>query len=158
MRWTWDKFGLELERTDPQPVLIPRIPQLILRCLKLQAVPGIQVRTYEWTRKVAVIVPAKEVNPTWQEIDEAAKRSGWSVEVFAAARFDRLKQLALKDFLTVEGISPELAESLVEHGYFTLRDFLEIDPQNLMQLGGFNPEQAEQILAQAEIVAELMEI
>jgi predicted flap endonuclease-1-like 5' DNA nuclease len=168
MRWTWDKFGFELHCTPPQPVaeaeperkLAPSDPvsQVLLQCLHLGHIEGVQVHFYEAIGKAVVLVPAKEVNPTWHEISDATRQSGWNVEVFAAARFERLRRLAFNDFNAIDCVGPQLALRLVDHGFFTLQELAQVDPKVLMRLGELDGAQADEIIQQAVIHAEQMEI
>jgi hypothetical protein len=156
MKWTWDHFGIN--REDPEPGLLKRLPNLILHALKLHGIPGVHIHFNDALGKAVIIVPVQQVNPTWQQIDHARLQSGWNVEVFSAKSFDRLQRLALNDFNTLDGISSELAAALVDRGYFTLGELCAIDPGELMQLGQLDAQQAAAIIRQAEIHAELMEI
>ena len=158
MKWSWDKFGIDVGAPQPERVLLDQMPRVILRCLKLDDIPGVRVEFYDSIAKAAVIVQAKVANPTWQQISDASRQSGWSVEVFAAVQFDRLRRLALYDFNELDSVCPELAQVLVDHGYFTLRDLAEIDLDVLMRLGMLDSANAEAIIREAAMQAEQMEI
>lgn len=146
-----------LQAPKPVPPRRQRIRRIILECLHLSDVPEIEVQFYEPIRKTVVVVQAKEVNPTWQEILDASRESGWEVEVFARSRFERLKRSALHDFAGIPAVTPSLAQSLVRHGYFTLQDFAAIGVNILMRLGRLDRIQAAKIIQQAEFHAEQLE-
>lgn len=135
-----------------------RTIRVILKCLHLDGLPGTRVQFYETIGKAVVIVQAREANPTWQEITDATQESGWNVEVIETPGFERLKRLALHDFMGIEAITPGLARALVDRGYFTLQDLTAIELDELVSLGKIERNQAEAIIKQAEIHAEQMEI
>ena len=158
MKWNWEQFGVRVEGAIPDPVRKEQNPELILRTLRLNNALAVRIQFYETTEKAVVIVQAKEVNPSWQVLQEASRKSGWAVEVVAATRFERLKRLAFEDFCSLESVSADLAKILVDHGYFTFDDLASIKPDDLMRIGTVDMQQVDAIIQEAELQAEQMEI
>jgi transcription termination/antitermination protein NusA len=68
-----------------------------------------------------------------------------------------MKKMAVRDFTSIDGISAELAQSLIDHGYFTFDDLSIIDPDTLSQLGGVDMQAVDAIIEQAEIKVDQMD-
>ncbi len=60
---------------------------------------------------------------------------------------------AVAGFCTIEGVTPEIAQSLVEQGYLSFDDLSVIEPDALMEMGNLTAEEVDQIVEQAEIRA-----
>ena len=166
MKWPWDKFGIQAVRAAPgatggKPFRLHAEPEppverktLILNYLHLKDGTGVCVQFYESLGRAVVVVDAESVKPLREDVRLASRYSGWDVEVISAAKLDRLKRTALHDFAAMDSISPELAQSLVDHGFFTFDDLSIIEPDVLMKLGKLDNQQADVMVQEAETKAQ----
>ncbi len=157
MKWTWDKFGIHVTRTDGDPIPMERNPHVILDCLQLTNATRVRVDFYDSIGRAIVTVDATDHGVTLENTRRASRQSGWDVEVFTTASLDQIKVAAVRDFTSIKAISPELTQALIDGGHFTFDDLSIIDPDALMQLGGFDMETVNAIIEQAEIRAEQMD-
>lgn len=67
----------------------------------------------------AEIVDAPDHHTTLEDTRRASRQSDWDVDIYTAASLDRIKQTAIRDFESTDAISPELAQKLIDCGYFT---------------------------------------
>jgi N utilization substance protein A len=58
--------------------------------------------------------------------------------------------LAVAGYMALEGMTEECAQRLVEQGYLSYDDLSVIEPDQLMEMGGFTEEQVQLIVDQAE--------
>jgi len=85
-----------------------------------------------------------------QNVRLASKLSGWDIEVMTADELDQQIERAVKGFSSLEGMSEDLAQRLVEQGFLSYDDLSVIEPDSLMEMGGLSAEQVDRIVAQAE--------
>jgi transcription termination factor NusA len=89
-----------------------------------------------------------------QNVRLASKLCGWDIEIMTEDELDQQIERAVSGFSEIEGITEELAQSLVEQGYLSYDDLSVIEPEDLMEIGGLTEEQVEYITEQAEAKAE----
>lgn len=89
-----------------------------------------------------------------QNVRLASKLCGWDIEIMTADELDEQIERAVAGFSSLEGVSEELAQALVEQGYLSYDDLSVIEPDDLMEMGGLAAEVVERIVAQAEQRAE----
>jgi N utilization substance protein A len=87
----------------------------------------------------------------------ASKLVGWDIHVMNQKKLDEQLNKSVGMFSVVPGVSEELAENLVEQGFFTFDDLSVIEPDQLAELGGLTPEQCEIIIAHADTEAARVE-
>jgi N utilization substance protein A len=93
-----------------------------------------------------------------QNVRLASKLCGWDIEIMTAAELERQIEKAMEMFLSIEGMSEEVAQQLVEQGYLSYDDLSVIEPDALMEMGGWTEEQVDAIVMQAEERAEELEV
>lgn len=89
-----------------------------------------------------------------QNVRLASKLCGWDIEIMTADELDEQIDRASAGFMSLEGMTEELATRLVEQGYLSYDDLSVIEPDDLMQMGGLTAEQVEYLVEQAERKAE----
>ncbi|MCU0958784.1 MAG: transcription termination factor NusA [Pirellulaceae bacterium] len=92
-----------------------------------------------------------------QNVRLASKLCGWDIEIMTAEELEEQIERAVHGFSTLEGVTEELAQALVEQGYLSYDDLSVIEPDALMEMGGLTAEQVERIVEQAEELAEQAE-
>ncbi|HUE17275.1 MAG TPA: transcription termination factor NusA [Planctomycetaceae bacterium] len=92
-----------------------------------------------------------------QNVRLASKLVGWDIHVMNQKKLDEQLNKSVGMFSVVPGVSEELAENLVEQGFFTFDDLSVIEPDQLAELGGLTPEQCEIIIAHADTEAARVE-
>lgn len=85
-----------------------------------------------------------------QNVRLASKLCGWDIEIMTAEELEEQIDRAVTGFSSIDGVSEELAQRLVEQGYLSYDDLSIIEPSDLMEMGGLSAEQVDHIVAQAE--------
>lgn len=93
-----------------------------------------------------------------QNVRLASKLSGWDIEIMTQEELAESIDRAVEGYSSIEGVTFELAEKLVEEGFLSYDDLSIIEPDDLMQMGSLTEEQVEHIVEQAETRAEEAEI
>jgi transcription termination/antitermination protein NusA len=88
-----------------------------------------------------------------QNVRLASKLCGWDIEIMTREELDEQIEQAVTGFGSLEGVEPELAEKLVGEGFLSYDDLSIIEPDALTEMGGLSEEQANTIVAQAEVKA-----
>ncbi len=89
-----------------------------------------------------------------QNVRLASKLCGWDIEIMTADELEEQIERAVSGFSTLEGVTEELAQALVEQGYLSYDDLSVIEPEALKEMGGLSDEQVDRIVEQAETRAE----
>jgi transcription termination/antitermination protein NusA len=92
-----------------------------------------------------------------QNVRLASKLCGWDIEIMTRDELEEQLNQAVGGFAALEGMTGELAERLVGEGFLSYDDLSIIEPDDLMEMGGLNEEQAQAIIVQAEQRAEQAE-
>ncbi|MEX0715157.1 MAG: transcription termination factor NusA [Planctomycetaceae bacterium] len=85
-----------------------------------------------------------------QNVRLASKLVGWDINVMTEERLQEQLDVSVTAFRAVPEVSEDLAQNLVEQGFFTFDDLSVIEPDQLAELGGLTPEQCETIVAFAD--------
>jgi N utilization substance protein A len=85
-----------------------------------------------------------------QNVRLASKLVGWDIHVMNQKKLDEQLNKSVGMFSAIPEVSEELAENLVEQGFFTFDDLSVIEPDQLAELGGLTAEQCEAIIAYAD--------
>jgi N utilization substance protein A len=88
-----------------------------------------------------------------QNVRLASKLCGWDIEIMTREELDESIERAVGGFSALEGVDDGLAEKLVGEGFLTFDDLEVIEPDALMEMGSLTQEQADSIVAQAEVKA-----
>jgi N utilization substance protein A len=90
-----------------------------------------------------------------QNVRLASKLVGWDIEIMTSEELDELIEKAVGAFTKIEGVDSELAEKLVEQGILSFDDLSVMEISDLVNtIDGLTEEQAVEIVAQAETLAE----
>jgi N utilization substance protein A len=90
-----------------------------------------------------------------QNVRLASKLVGWDIEIMTAEELDEVIDKAVKAFEKIEVVDTELAERLVEQGILSYDDLSVMEIADLVNtIEGLSEEQAVEIVARAEILAE----
>jgi N utilization substance protein A len=85
-----------------------------------------------------------------QNVRLASKLCGWDIEIMTAPELERQIERAMEAFLQIDGMTEEVAQQLVEQGYLSFDDLSVIEPEALIEMGGYTEEQVNSIVEQAE--------
>jgi len=90
-----------------------------------------------------------------QNVRLASKLVGWDIEIMTAEELDEVIDKAVKAFEKIDGVETELAERLVEQGILSYDDLSVMEITDLVNtIEGLSQEQATEIVARAEVLAE----
>jgi N utilization substance protein A len=90
-----------------------------------------------------------------QNVRLASKLVGWDIEIMTSEELDELIEKAVNAFTRIEGVDSELAEKLVEQGILSYDDLSVMEvPVLVNTVEGLTEEQADDIVAKAELLAE----
>ncbi|WP_417851118.1 transcription termination factor NusA [Thalassoglobus sp.] len=89
-----------------------------------------------------------------QNVRLASKLVGWDIEVMTQDELDEQLERSVAAFGQIQGITDDLAESLVSQGFFSFDDLSVIEPDHLQELSGYTAEECDRIVEQAETEAE----
>lgn len=93
-----------------------------------------------------------------QNVRLASKLVGWDIEIMTSEELDELIEKAVGMFQRIEGVDQELAERLVEQGILSFDDLSVMEIDDLLNtIDGLGEEQAQEIVAKAEELAEQQE-
>lgn len=86
-----------------------------------------------------------------QNVRLASKLVGWDIEVMTQDELDEQLERSVIAFSQIDGVTEELAESLVSQGFFSYDDLSVIEPDHLQELSGLSPEECDVIVEQADV-------
>ncbi|MFO0909957.1 MAG: transcription termination factor NusA [Isosphaeraceae bacterium] len=90
-----------------------------------------------------------------QNVRLASKLVGWDIEIMTSEELDELIEKAVNAFTRIEGVDTDTAEKLVEQGILSYDDLSVMEvPLLVNTIEGLTEEQAEDIVARAEVLAE----
>jgi N utilization substance protein A len=90
-----------------------------------------------------------------QNVRLASKLVGWDIEIMTAEELDEVIEKAVKAFEKIEAVDTGLAERLVEQGILSYDDLSVMEISDLVNtIEGLTEEQAVEIVARAEVLAE----
>lgn len=81
-----------------------------------------------------------------------AKLTGWKINIKKEVDLKTLKEEAIKQISKLEGLTPEVAQKLVESGFTSLESLQQADAADLQKIEGIDAEKSEQIIAEAKKV------
>ncbi len=89
-----------------------------------------------------------------QNVRLASKLCGWDIEIMTGGELEEQIERAVEGFSSLEGVTPEIAQTLVEQGYLSYDDLSVIEPDALMEMSGLSAEEIDLIVQEAEGRAE----
>lgn len=89
-----------------------------------------------------------------QNVRLASKLCGWDIEIMTGRELEEQIERAVAAFSQIEGMTDEIAQSLVEQGYLSYDDLSVIEPDLFMEMSGLTEEQVDAIVEAAEQMAE----
>jgi N utilization substance protein A len=92
-----------------------------------------------------------------QNVRLASKLVGWDIEIMTPDELKEQLDTSLEAFGSIPGAPPELAENLIEQGFFSFDDLSVIEPDQLSELSGLSLEDCQPIIEYAEREAERLE-
>jgi len=92
-----------------------------------------------------------------QNVRLASKLVGWDIEIMTPDELKQQLDSSLEAFGSIPGAPPELAENLIEQGFFSFDDLSVIEPDQLAELSGLSLEACRPIIEYAEQEAERLE-
>jgi transcription termination/antitermination protein NusA len=110
-----------------------------------------------------VIVLVKEdqlslaIGKRGQNVRLGSKLVGWDIEIMTRDELTEQLDKSIEAFSSVPGAPPDLAENLVEQGFFSFDDLSVIEPDQLAELSGLTIEQCAPLIEFAEKESERLE-
>lgn len=92
-----------------------------------------------------------------QNVRLASKLVGWDIEIMTREELNEQLDKSIDAFSSVPGAPDQLAENLVEQGFFSFDDLSVIEPDQLAELSGLTLEECAPIVEYAEREAERLE-
>jgi len=110
-----------------------------------------------------VIVLVKEdqlslaIGKRGQNVRLASKLVGWDIDIMTREELNEKLDRALEAFGSIPGAPPEMAENLIEQGFFTFDDLSVIELDQLAELSGLSEDECQGVVDFAEQEAERLE-
>jgi N utilization substance protein A len=92
-----------------------------------------------------------------QNVRLASKLVGWDIEIMTRDELNDQLDKSIEAFSQIPGAPDQLAENLVEQGFFSFDDLSVIELDQLQELSGLSEEDCEPIVAYAERESERLE-
>ncbi len=92
-----------------------------------------------------------------QNVRLASKLCGWDIEIMTSGELEEQIERAVAGYSQIEGVTEEMAQSLVEQGYLSYDDLSVIEPDQFMEMSGLSAEDVDRIVEVAESMAEKAE-
>ncbi|MEM8666849.1 MAG: transcription termination factor NusA [Planctomycetota bacterium] len=89
-----------------------------------------------------------------QNVRLGSKLCGWDIEIMTSGELEEQIERAVAGFSQIDGVTEELAQSLVEQGYLSYDDLSVIEPDALMEMSGLPEQEVDRIVEVAEQMAE----
>ena len=92
-----------------------------------------------------------------QNVRLASQLTGWDIDIMTVDELARDLEKAERWFSAVPGMASEMIEVLITEGFFTYTDLTFLEPEQLSDLIGVAPEEADEMIMFAEEMAERIE-
>ena len=89
-----------------------------------------------------------------QNVRLASKLCGWDIEIMTAGELEEQIERAVMGFSQIQGMTEEIASTLVEQGYLSYDDLSVIEPDVFAEMSGLDEAVVTSIVSQAEELAE----
>ncbi|MCS6977724.1 MAG: transcription termination factor NusA [Gemmatales bacterium] len=93
-----------------------------------------------------------------QNVRLASKLVGWDIEIMTAEEYSESIDRAKNWFLQIPGMTDDMTEVLITEGFLSYDDLTFMEPEQLAELIGVTPEEAEEMIIAAEELAEQVEV
>jgi N utilization substance protein A len=87
----------------------------------------------------------------------ASKLVGWDIDIMTRDELNEKLDKSLEAFSSIPGAPPEMAENLIEQGFFTFDDLSVIELDQLAELSGLGEDECMGVVEYAEQEAERLE-
>lgn len=107
-------------------------------------------------RAIVLVQPEQKgpaIGKYGQNVQLASLLVGWDIDIKTRDMLDEQLENAVMGFSSIEGVTEELAEMLVGEGFLTFDDLAIIEPDALMAMGNLTEEQVDDIVYQADVLA-----
>ncbi len=85
-----------------------------------------------------------------QNVQLASKLCGWDIEIMTQDKLQGQLDQAVAAFCSIDGVTPDLANSLTGEGFMSYDDLSIIEPDALMEMSGLSAEEVDAIIEEAE--------
>jgi N utilization substance protein A len=85
-----------------------------------------------------------------QNVRLASRLVEWDIEIMTREELEDLLEKAVDGYMSIDGITTDIADRLVGEGFLSFDDLSIIEPDDLVQIGEITMEQAISIIQQAE--------
>jgi transcription termination/antitermination protein NusA len=92
-----------------------------------------------------------------QNVRLASKLVGWDIDIMTVDELARDLEKAERWFTAIPGMQPEMIEVLITEGFFTYTDLTFLEAEQLADMIGNTPEEADDMIIYAEEMAERIE-
>jgi transcription termination/antitermination protein NusA len=92
-----------------------------------------------------------------QNVRLASKLVGWDIDIMTMDELSRDLDKAERWFNRIPGMQPEYIEALITEGFFTYTDLTFLEAEQLGEMVGISPEEADEIIIYAEEESERIE-
>lgn len=89
-----------------------------------------------------------------QNVRLGSKLCGWDIEIMTGGELEEQIERAVTGFSQIDGVTEEVAQSLVEQGYLSYDDLSVIEPDVFMEMSGLSEGDVDRIVEVAEAMAE----
>ena len=118
-----------------------------------------EVFLYEKLQRAIVLVQEDQlslaIGRRGQNVRLASKLVDWDIEIMTHEELDKAIDKAESQFMALEGMTPELANALIESGFLSCEDVAVLTPAELVEMGGIDEEVAADLIAQADEQSDL---
>ena len=92
-----------------------------------------------------------------QNVRLASKLVGWDIEIMTHEELNEGIERAVGWFAQIPGVTDEIAEAFIEEGFLSFDDLTFLEPEQLAEIAGVSPEEAQAMIDFAEQAAEQVE-
>ncbi|RJQ55226.1 MAG: transcription termination/antitermination protein NusA [Desulfobacteraceae bacterium] len=108
----------------------------------------------EEDKSMEVIVPDEflsvAIGKRGQNVRLASKLTGWHLDVKSETRYSEAMKSGYNSLVQLPGVAISLADALYEHGFYSAEELAKATAEDLAQVRGMTPEQAETLILAAE--------
>jgi len=87
----------------------------------------------------------------------ASQLTGTEIDIISESELSENEQMAQEQLLAIPGVGDQLAEQLMEHGFFSYEDILELGAEALTEIEGIGEKKAEKIVEETQNLIEALQ-
>ena len=87
----------------------------------------------------------------------ASQLTGTEIDIISESELSENEQMAQEQLLAIPGVGDQLAEQLMEHGFFSYDDILELGAEALTEIEGIGEKKAEKIVEETQNLIEALQ-